>query len=293
MTNLPLASINQSARIIAQSAIPQNASADTVKTPADKPIDKEQALKMLNDFLNKSTNKDNSYPQVYVIATPLKEREFFTNMNNPYSYPDYNGKPNVVSNTIVSTTVSYFVMYKAVEHDTRINLLGYETTATLFQPNNWAKPLVMTSTLPESMLKAYNNGKYKTDLGNIYCGHLIPTAMIGDGLYDLLDKIPPKERPLMAGFALYGMLNPRAPLLWDMGNQYSIINYTADGLNTSNGVVTAFVGGNLLVMIINGKIKYVWDTFLGKNPTKPKEGNITTGSWMQGNTGFTGFQWKF
>lgn len=304
MENLLLASITQSARTIvqttisqntsagaAQSTISQNAPADTVKTAADKPIDKEQALKMLNDFLNKATNKDNSYPQVYIITTPLKEREFFTNMNNPYSYLDYNGKPNIIANAITSTVVPYFIIDKLVELDTRCNLLGYETSATMFKDGNIGDPLIYTSTLPQSMLQAFNKGRSRYDYANIYAGHLVPTAMMGDGLYDSIDKIPPKARPLMAGFALYGILDPRVPLLWDNGNQYSIMKYESAGLNTSDGVIAAFVLIELFLR--RKKIKYLYDTFTGKNPVKPKEDTVTGGSWMQGNTGFTGIMWKF
>lgn len=266
--------------------------------PLSKEEEKRAAFEKLNEQLQAvlASFPNDKYTQVNFQILPLKKREFFENLNNPYTFASYEGKPDIPFNALAGTVISYGIL-KVTEYNARSGILGYPTTVG--GSTNWLDPLVMNSTVPLSLYKAYTKPDStlpKSDLGMVAGACMLTNTIIGDGIYDSINKVPPGKVPpsarfLMAVIGLYGNLNPTIMPLADKGNQYGIVNSVAGGLNVSPDSVSLYTLANLLLRY--KKIVYLYNIAMGKNVEKPKEGAITAGSYTQNGNPYTGIKWAW
>lgn len=261
---------------------------------ANTTSDKKAALEKLNELLNKMIKsfQNDQYPQINFKIAPLKEREFFVNLNNPYTHEDYTGKPSVIPNMLAGTLLAYGTGFLAV-YDNINNHLGYP--ATVAATSNLTSPLSVNNRIPSSLYNAYRNSKSnleKSDEGSTAAAVITTSAMLADGIYGSIDKMPPKIRPLAAFIGIAANFNHTFMPLVTKDNPYSAVNNIKNGTNISSDNVSLFFLADLL-FLRGKKIVYLYNIALGKNIEKPKEGNVTTGSWVQDGNSFTGVLWKF
>lgn len=239
--------------------------------PQKKEENKKTSLEKLNEQLSVmlTSFQDNKYTQVNFKTTPLEKREFFENLNNPYAFPPYEGKPNVALNAVAGTVSSYLI-FKVTEGYARSGILGYPTTV-----GNWLN-FEMNSTVPLSNYNAYTNPNSKlskSDLGTVAGACMVTNTIVGDAIFDSINKMPPEAQPLMKAMGFCSYL-PMLISLADKGHPYGIINSVAGGLNVSPDSLSLFTLANLLLRL-------------------NKKGNFTAGSYTLNGNHYTGVIWKF